>query len=398
LTLPAPLNTFTLLMRRGFAHLFTALAILLAVQPARLPAQAPGSGDGPSPEEYLRVGQEEEDNARIESAIGTYRALVKKHPLSPEAATAQFRLAQLLDGQGDLRRAFDAYQTLLTKYPDTPHFERAVASQVTIANHYLQATGTRILGVAISNPAERAAEMYQKILGNAPFSKFAPVAQFNLGLAYERQRKAMDAIAAYQKVLDTYPNSDVCDDALYQIGFVWLRVGFGSGSQDLSALIEAKNTFEDFLIEYPNSEKASQARDNLNLIAGRESGDIYRIARFYERYKDLKAAFIYYNDVIRRQPQTKAAEIARARIEELRSEYGEEALVPGPERPETGEKLAVRRRLQAQVETSALADYTGPPKRDIVPDELPAPRPRMRTSLDDMRPLPAVEPDLPTIE
>ena len=64
------------------------------------------------------------------------------------------------------------------------------------------------------------------------------------------------------------------------------------------------------------------------------------------------------------------------------------------ERAESGEKLALRRRLQAQVETSALSDYSGPPKREIVPDELPVVKqPRLRTDTRDVQP---IEPLLPT--
>lgn len=332
------------------------------------------------------------------AAIEGYRRALKKYPLAPEASTAQYRLAELLEAQGDLSRAFNAYQNLLSKYPDTPNFERAVAAQVAIANKYLQGRPQKFLGVPIGSSQKRAQEMYTNILANAPFSKYAPVAQFNLGLAYERQSQPFEAIKAYQKVLDTYPNSDVCDDALYQIAYVYQRIGLAQQSQDLSALVQARNTFEDFLIEYPNSEKAPQARENLERLGAAESGDVYRIAKFYEFTRDLKAAVIYYNDVIRRQPKSSDAELAKARIEELRSQYGDDALRTGPERAETGEKALLRRRLQAQVETSALADYDGPPKRDIVPDELPvSSEPSLRTNVDDVKPLPPdVEPSLPT--
>jgi outer membrane protein assembly factor BamD len=303
----------------------------------------------------------------------------------------------LLEASGDLSRAFNAYQSLLIKYPDTPNFERAVAAQVTIANKYLQGRQQKILGIPVGGSAKRAQEMYTAILSNAPFSKYAPIAQFNLGLAYEKQSIPFNAIKAYQKVLDNYPNSDVCDDALYQIAYVYMRIGLATQSQDLSSLVAARNTFEDFLIEYPNSEKAPQANENLKDLGAAEADDVFRIARFYEFTKDLKAAKTYYDEVIRRQPKTKQADLAESRIEELRSQYGDDALYTGPEKAETGEKAALRRRLQAQVETSSLSDFSGPPKRDVVPDELPAQQPQMRTNMDDLKPLPAAdEPALPT--
>jgi outer membrane protein assembly factor BamD len=238
--------------------------------------------------------------------------------------------------------------------------------------------------------------MFASIVKNAPFSKNAPIAQFNLGVTYERQGKLKEASSAYQTVLDRYPNSSIADDALYQIGYIYMRVGETGRSQDLSALVSSKNTFEDFVLQYPGSEKTPQAEDNIKKISGKETGDLMDIAKFYDRFKNYRAASIYYNDIIRRAPDSENAKLARDRVQVLRSEVGDDALRTGPEQLQTGETAALRRRLQAQVETSALADFNGPPTRDIVPDELPmVSKPRLRTESRDVAPMPSVEPSLP---
>ncbi len=83
-------------------------------------------------------------------------------------------------------------------------------------------------------------------------------------------------------------------------------------------------------------------------------------------------------------------------MQEIRSEAGDEALRTGPEQVQSGETAALRRRLQAQVETSSLADFNGPSRQDIVPDELPVvSSPKLRTDSRDVAPMPAVEPALP---
>lgn len=389
-----------------------ALCALFALAPLHLlPAQNPsnqgrqpvqGTGAAPtvggSEEAYFAKAEEFEASGRRQSAIGVYRNFVKNFPASPLAAKAQYRVAELLLAQGNASKSFDAYQTLVTRYPDTPEFEKAVAQQVIIANEFLQGRRMVFLGMAILPGTERAQKMYEAILQNAPYSKHAPIAQFNLGLSLERQNHINDARRAYQTVLDKYPNSDVCDDALYQIAYVYMISGLSGNSQDLSSLVLARETYEDFLLQFPNSEKAAQARDNLASIGTNEAADLLRIAKYYDWKKDYKAAVIYYNDVVRKQPKTTEADFSKTRIEELRGQVGDDGLRVGSERAETGEKLALRRRLQAQVETSALSDYSGPPRRDIVPDELPVVRqPRLRTESRDIQPLPApVEPLLPT--
>jgi outer membrane protein assembly factor BamD len=330
-------------------------------------------------------------------ALEAYRQFIKNSPASPLASKAQYRIAELYESAGDLSKAFDAYQTLITRYPDTPEFEKSVTKQVLIANAFLAGRKLKFFGMEIVPSTDRAEQMFSSIIKNAPFSKNAPIAQFNLGVTYERQGKLKEAAGAYQTVLDKYPSSSIADDALYQIGYIYMQVGQTGKSQDLSALAMAKNTFEDFLLQYPNSEKLAQAKDNLATIGGKESGDLLAIAQFYDRYRDYRSAAIYYNDVIRRQPGTKQAELARNRIETLRSDVGDEALRTGPEHAETGEKAALRRRLQAQVETSALSDFNGPMRKDVVPDELPVVnKPKLRTDARDVRPLPSVEPALPS--
>jgi outer membrane protein assembly factor BamD len=352
-----------------------------------------------TPEERAAFDQAaaEDDGGPVSRSISAYRRFIKNNPASPLAAKAQFRIAELLESTGNASRAFDAYQTLVTQYPDTQDFEKAVGRQVVIANEYLGGKKLSFLWLPIVPGTDRAEEMFASIVQNAPFSKNAPIAQFNLGVTYERQGKLKEASAAYQAVLDRYPNSSIADDALYQIGYIYMRVGETGGSQDLSALVSAKNTFEDFVLQYPASEKTPQAEDNIKKLSGEETQDLMDIAKFYDRFKNFRAAAIYYNDIIRRSPDSENAKLARDRVQVLRSEVGDEGLRTGPEQLQTGETAMLRRRLQAQVETSALADFNGPPTQDIVPDQLPmVTKPRLRTESRDVAPMPAVEPALPT--
>ena len=351
-----------------------------------------------TPEERAAFDQAaaSDDGASVGRSISNYRRFIKNNPASPLSAKAQFRIAELYESTGNESKAFDAYQTLITQYPDTQDFEKAVGRQVVIANEYLGGKRISFLGLPIVPGTDRAEEMFASIVKNAPFSKNAPIAQFNLGVTYERQGKLKEASNAYQAVLDRYPNSAIADDALYQIGYIYMRVGETGRSQDLSALVSSKNTFEDFVLQYPSSEKTPQASDNIKKLSGKETGDLMDIAKFYDRFKNFRAAAIYYNDIIRRAPNSEDAKLARDRVQVIRSEVGDDALRTGPEQLQTGETAALRRRLQAQVETSALADFNGPPTRDIVPNQLPmVSKPRLRTESRDVAPVPSVEPALP---
>jgi outer membrane protein assembly factor BamD len=394
LTPQGGLPTFDRPMRpfRAICGLVLAVILLLVANQAQAQDVVPSSAAAKDAEaaSLLQQARDLEAAGSTSRAVSTYREIVKKYPVSKSAAAAQFRVAQLLEESGNLSRAFDAYKGFVEGYPRAPEFDQAANSQLAIADDFMK-----------RKRYERAEEMYRALLGSAPYAKFAPAAQFKLGQSLESRGEYEQAVAAYQVVLDRYVSSDYADDALYQIGYVQLTEA-KSRSQDLSAAIDAKNTFEEFLMEYPNSEKAAQARDNLDRMSGRESSDLFTIAQFYDRNSNYRAAVIYYADLVRRQPDSEKAKVANERIEEIRAEVGEDELRSGPERAETGERAAMRRRLQNQVETSALSNYAGPPVDDVKPpEELPAPKPQLRTSADDIQPLrpdanlPPVEPDLP---
>jgi len=378
-------------MPRVIRDLLASVCLFATVGNGFAQTPATTSADNAEAAALLQQASDLEAAGNANRAAAAYRNIVRRHPVSPSAPAAQFRLAELLEQAGSTNRAFEAYQKLVEDYPQSREFNRALTAQLSIADSYLQ-----------RRRFERAGEMYESILANAPFATFAPEVQFKLGQTYENRREYEKAIAAYQVILDRYSTSDYADDALYQIGFVQLTEA-QSRSQDLSAAIDARNTFEEFLMEFPNSEKAPQARDNLDRMTGREAQDLLSIARFYDRNNNYRAAVIYYADLVRRQPGTEDARLANDRIEQIRASVGDDELRSGPERAETGERAAMRRRLQNQVETSALSNYAGPPVSAIAPaEELPPARPTLRTSARDVRPvapdavnLPPIEPELP---
>ncbi|PWU06678.1 MAG: hypothetical protein C5B47_07260 [Verrucomicrobia bacterium] len=342
----------------------------------------------------LRQAIQDEQSGNIVQAIKGYRYIVKHFVFAQEAPQAQFLLAKLFKKRGSLQKSFDTFQALIARYPEAKQFDESIAEQINIANYYLEKRNQVFLNILMSN-FEIAQHMYEKILASAPFGRYAPIVQFNLGLTYERQGRVQDAVQAYQTLIDKYPNSSIVSNAQYQIAYVYMRVGLRKNSQDLSALSQAQDYFQDYTVQYGNSEHAAQVQKNLRTISERESVNIYNIARFYDQNHNYQAAYTYYNEVVRRQPSSPQAVLAKTRIEAIRSTLGDDALRTGPDKAQTGKMAAMRRKMQAQVETQGLSDYAGPSKKDVIPDELPVTKPKMRTGERELQPLTPTEPALP---
>ena len=345
--------------------------------------------------EQMKKAEKLQADGDDSGAYKAYKALVKQYGQSFLAPKAQRKVGQLLEKHGDNDKAYDAYSYYLTKYPQGEDFDAIVDSMFKIAKLFLEGEKRRLFGIKVAASMQRAQAMFEGIVKNAPFSKLAPLAQFNVGQALEKQGEYPKAIEAYQAVYTKYPNDTIAADALYQVGYVRAKEA-REGSYDPATNQKAREAFEDFIARYPNSEKSAQARENIKSLEGGTNKNTLEIAKFYDKTKKFKAAVIYYNDVIKGQPGTPEADYAKGRIEALKNQYGEDALRAGPERTENGARAAERRKLQAKVDTVSRPDYVGPPVAELKQkiDNGPS-KPKLRTSPEGLGPVPAVEPPLP---
>jgi outer membrane protein assembly factor BamD len=328
-------------------------------------------------------------------AMIAYYSLTRKFPRSGAAADAQLKAGDMAAQGGDYDRAYTLYNEYLTKYPKGDGFDDALQGMYNVGQKFLAGARRRMLGVKTFPSMVRAQQIFENLVKTAPFSKWAPLAQFYAGQALEKQGHPDDAIAAYEEVISRYPSDPAAADAQYQIGYVYLVQS--RTAYDKTAADKAQEAFEDFLARYPTSEKAPQAQDNIRTLQSRENSNALDIAKYYDKKKNYKAAVIYYNEVIKEQPGSPDAKAAEERISELKAKVGDTALEPGPEKTETGSTAQERRRMQAQVETASRADYLGPPvaQPTPAPEETAPPKPALRTSPDDLAPVPPVEPPLP---
>ncbi len=336
-------------------------------------------------QEQYDLGERYEREGDYKRAGASYRLVVRRFPRADVAARAQYRSGLMFEQTGDLQRAFNEYQALVEKYPRSPDFEPALQGQYNIGKAYLDGKRVTVYGVPTLPSMAKAQEMFQKIVRNAPYSRFAPLAQYGVGQALERTGAVTAAINAYQQVVDRYPNSDVADSAMYQIGYVYYRASRETG-YDQTAAFRAQEAFEDFLLKYPNSDKAPQARDNQRTLQGRKTLDSYNIARFYDKQKNYKAAYTYYNEVVQGQPDSQQAEQAKVRMDQIRSKVGEGALTIGTEKPAVGQPAVAAntsKRAQPVVDTASRPDFVGPP----APTPTPAPKASPPPATADQKPM-----------
>lgn len=257
------------------------------------------------------------DQGRVRKAAKAYLALTRHWPAAPEAAEAQYRYARILDQRGKVQNAFDEYQRLFDYYPHMFPYEEVLNRQFELAVHLMNKRKGRFLFLPGFQAPERAVPLFEKIVANGPEWEKTPEAQFLLGRAQELALEYEAAIIAYATVQQRYPNSRFAEEAAYRLVLCWKKLADESPNNQ-QLLYNAWVTAMFYLNSYPMSERAQEIRELSRVVLDRRAEIAYNIARYYDRIiKKRAAAIAAYEACVREYPQSKWAEEARRRLEEL---------------------------------------------------------------------------------
>lgn len=340
--------------------------------------------------ELYRIGETAEKDGNYKRAVRAYKSLVKRHPKDKLAPFALYRAAQLQEQEHLYSPAAESFSQLVEKYPGNLHFDEAIEAQFRIGEIYLNGKKLKFLGLPIASALDRAVTVFANVVRTAPYGRYTARAQFDIGLAREKQGANDAAIQAYQAVVDKFPDEPIAADAQYQIGYIWFTAA-QLGTKDAAASANAKTAFEDFLFHYPKSEKAAQARANLEILDHKQTTNSYKVAKYYDKQRYYRAAVIYYNEVIRQQPGSAESNEAKKRIDQLRAKYGDAALQPALPVAQAGKKKSDMHGARTAASGSAKpgaanneaplptseGDNSLPPPASLAPDTTTAPDPSL---------------------
>jgi outer membrane protein assembly factor BamD len=319
-------------MKRSFGLLlFVAACVLLF--PFRAPAPlfyVPGEGwyyemygqnnkwQRPHAKEQLDVAEQAFAKNDYRTTLHAAHRILRVWPLSDYAPDAQYLIGRSLEMTGRDEAAFNAYQTIIEKYPRSSHYEEVLWRQYAIAGRFLGGEWFRLWGLIPYPSMDQTAQMFDKIVNNGPYSDVAPHAQLRIGAARERQRDYPEAVKAYATAADRYYNLPViAADALFREGVSYARQA-AKAEYDQNNAVLAIERFTDFITLYPNDRRVPQAQRAIAWLKTEQVRGNFEIARFYEKSRKWNGAVVYYNEVLQLDPNSAYAASARQRIEALK--------------------------------------------------------------------------------
>lgn len=268
-----------------------------------------------NPKEQLESAKSLFDNKNYEKAKNEFEKLIKHFGRSKEAAEAQFFIGFCLEKLNKPYEAFKAYDKVIKKYPFSERTEEIVEKEYLIADKLFQTQRSKVLE-AVAGRDYNVVEILRAVVNNAPYGKYAAVAQYKIGLFYKSVGMLPEAREEFEKVINEYPQSEWVKAAKYQIALTDVQSSL-KPEYDQSATKSAVKEFEEFLKVYPEAELSTDAQKQVQDLKNKDAENNFNIAKFYEKQRKFESAKIYYQHIVSDYPDSLWALKAVAKLEVL---------------------------------------------------------------------------------
>ena len=249
-------------------------------------------------------------------SIEEFEKLEDTFPTSRLAAEAVYYQALGWEQKDSPAKAADAYQKLVDRYPYSDRIKDAIKNEFEIANEFAGGGKVKMLGMPLLPGHEKAVELYNHIIKNAPFGSYGDQAQYKLAELYQTQGEYELALKAFQAVVDEYPNSELVPKAKYQIANASMQAS-NKGQYDEQHAEQAIEQFKEFKNTFPVDQQTAKADESIKKIRAEKAERSFEVASFYEKQKKWASAKVYYEELIRNYPETASAAAAKKRLNEV---------------------------------------------------------------------------------
>lgn len=316
--------------RKAVIAAFLTLGILLAREGIHPPAAGAVWIWTPQTRRWVnpKYAAKDTPQAQMDWAVGFFESgeypraarefirLVKTYPRSELAPEAQYLTGVSYEQMDRLAEAFAAYKKGVEVYPFSARFKDAIEREFAIGEMFFSGKRLKIIGPVSLPSLDKAIEVYQHIVDQAPYGDYGSRAQFRLGECYRKQRRYEEAGRAFRRVQEEYPNAPLLEQAKYNAAFCAYQMSL-KPSYDQSATDEAIHWYETFIATHPGSDLVPEAKQSLANLKEFKAEGLNQTAHFYEIQGKKDSALIYYRQIVRDYPDSAEAPKAVSKIAEL---------------------------------------------------------------------------------
>ncbi len=268
-----------------------------------------------SPQEQFDWAMKFYEAKDYKRSTGEFTKLVRYYPNSELAAEAQYYIGRSYEGLEEYEQAYLAYQKAIETYPFTKRMEEMIEREYEIGNKFYAGERIKLWGIPTFPSIYKAIEIYQKVVDNAPYGKYAEQALYKIGECHKKAQDYQAARSAFQKLVDEHPESKLVEDAKFQVGLCASQASL-KPTYDQSVTSEALKEIEDFAKRHPESQLTSEADKMRQSLREKKAESDFSIAEFYWKQRYYEAASVYYKDIVENFPETSWAKKAQGKLKE----------------------------------------------------------------------------------
>lgn len=299
----------------------------------------PGSETSPEMQEAEEAYRAEQ----FERAERLFHRIVANQNTSPLLAEkARYFEAESLRRQGYLPKAADTYSKMLQDFPSGVHRQEAVIRMYDIANFWLEDTRKQMeqeqeqregkrwfvpsnlihwdRSKPLVDEEGRALELLEKVHVYDPQGPVSDKALFLAGYTHFYRGNFNEADQLLSQLIDLFPNSSLRPQCI-EMAIMAKNNATGGSDYDGRKSAEALKLVTGARASVPELANRGEFLDRqMVAIRFQQADKDMKVADFYRRTGHAASAYFYYEIVRRRYPNTKHAEVAVQKMEELRVE------------------------------------------------------------------------------
>ncbi len=162
----------------------------------------------------------------------------------------------------------------------------------------------------------KAAETFEKVELEHPYSKWATKAKLMGAYAYYKDQNYDDAVMALDRFIKYHPGNKDIAYAYYMRGLCYYEQIVGI-ERDQENTRRAEEAFNQVIARFPDTRYAEDARRKQNLIRDHLAGQEMEVGRFYLRQKNYLSALNRFSEVVNHYQTTGHIEEALYRQAEV---------------------------------------------------------------------------------
>ncbi len=201
------------------------------------------------------------------------------------------------------------------------HFREAIEYKFQIAENFRQGAKRHLAGVAAfpkwMSADEDAIKIYDEVISALPSDDLAARSLLGKSMIQLDDDDFTASIETLQTLIRRFRKHTLAPDAYVQIAKVYLTE-CKSEYPDADFIDLAEINLRKFRQDFPSDDRIATVEQMFYDMQEVYAKSFYDIGQFFERTKKPHAAVLYYHKIVKTYPNSKSAELSRARLKKLR--------------------------------------------------------------------------------